>query len=68
MCVLLRNGPVWDRRELTDMDDVIDLPTMGVSCTVGDLYADTRWRPRLRTGPQAIAPNHNGISRYYRIA
>jgi Uma2 family endonuclease len=44
---LFARGPQgWQRQDLTGMDDAVDLPSMGLSCTVGDLYADTRWSPR----------------------
>jgi Uma2 family endonuclease len=44
--VHLRTADGWRRQKLTDLDAALLVPSVGLSCTVGDVYADTRWRPR----------------------
>ena len=50
LTVLSREGRGWDRRDLKDLDDPVSIPSMGLSCTVGDVYAGTRWLPRAVPG------------------
>ncbi len=44
--LLLRAERGWDRRELTHPDQPLVIPSVGLTCKVGDLSAETRWRPR----------------------
>ncbi|MER7585875.1 MULTISPECIES: Uma2 family endonuclease [Bacteria] len=50
LTVLTREEEGWIRQDLKDLDDPIAIPSMGLSCTVGDIYADTRWQPRAVPG------------------
>ena len=48
--VLTRDGGTWENQDLDDLGDTLSIPAMGLSCTVGDVYAGTRWQPRVVPG------------------
>ena len=48
--VLTQEERGWARRDLRDLDDPVLISSMGLSCTVGDIYAETRWQPRAVPG------------------
>ena len=49
VCVMVYSRGVqdgWVVQALTGLDAALEIPSAGLSCRVGDLYRDTRWRPR----------------------
>ncbi|TGE02363.1 hypothetical protein [Methylobacterium nonmethylotrophicum] len=44
--VYTRDAGGWTCRVLTDLEADLAIPAAGLACTVGDLYRDTRRRPR----------------------
>lgn len=47
-----RDAKGWTSRELTGLDDDLAIPSMGLTCKVGDFYKDTRWQPRPTRAPR----------------
>lgn len=50
--LLTRQGPVWMQQGLTDLDSAVVIPSVGLTCTVSDLYARTSLMRTYRTGRQ----------------
>ncbi len=42
----VREAQGWAEHVFADADARVELPTMGLSCRLGEIYADTRWQPR----------------------
>ena len=43
----------WIVRTFRGFDDTLAIPSVGLSCRVGDLHRDTRWPPRTIRNPRS---------------